>query len=191
MPTTPVITRPPAGTSNGSHFRPSRPSPGRPPDRSGRDGLLIVLYALAAVALIASLVAVGLGLRAVDEAKGTETDGAVAGAGAAAAPMAVTLTEMAITPATLEVAEGGTLDVTNGGSVARLAVDGESLMTPMLDPGGTSRLDLAGLEAGSYTVYCEVTGHRAAGMEATLAVAAAGTASGAAAAEGATTPPHP
>jgi plastocyanin len=67
-------------------------------------------------------------------------------------------------------ATAGVIDVSyvNDGSVAHTLlikdVDGFELKVPGKDEGTVD------LEAGEYTLYCDVAGHEAAGMEATLTV---------------------
>ena len=39
-----------------------------------------------------------------------------------------------------------------------------------MQDGGTSTIDIANLKAGTYTFYCSVPGHEAAGMKGTLTV---------------------
>jgi FtsP/CotA-like multicopper oxidase with cupredoxin domain len=94
----------------------------------------------------------------------------------------VTLSEFAIDPPMLDVAAGGTLSVHNGGTaVHNLKVLGTDLATPDLQPGDTAALDLSSLKPGDYTVFCEIPGHRAAGMQAMLML---GTMSGSGSAHG-------
>ncbi|MTV24757.1 multicopper oxidase domain-containing protein [Nitriliruptoraceae bacterium ZYF776] len=96
---------------------------------------------------------------------------AAADAGDLPAQVAVELDEMTISPGQLEIAAGGTLEITNTGSAPHdLVVEGTDLATPMLDAGATATLALDELDAGTYLVFCSVAGHRAAGMEATLVV---------------------
>jgi FtsP/CotA-like multicopper oxidase with cupredoxin domain len=77
----------------------------------------------------------------------------------------VTLTEFAITPNTVSVPEGGSLLVTNAGTVEHnLAVEGTDVRVDNLAPGTSKRLDLSGLDAGMYTIFCEIPGHRGSGM---------------------------
>ena len=100
--------------------------------------------------------------------------GAVEGAG-----VPVSLTEFAITPNMVEVEAGGVLQVTNKGAAPHsLAVDGHQMATPSLEPSASARLALKDLPAGTYTLYCDVVGHRAAGMTGTLHVLPAGAATG-------------
>ncbi len=135
----------------------------------GRDDLLLVVIVVAGMALLASLVAVGFGYRAIGESK--DSSGTAAPATAAASEVTtVTLTEFAINPARIETA-AGTLRVVNRGSVPHdLGVRGTDLMTPTLAPGESADLALGSLAAGTYEVVCHVPGHEAAGMRAELVV---------------------
>jgi FtsP/CotA-like multicopper oxidase with cupredoxin domain len=91
------------------------------------------------------------------------------GTAVAAGGTAVTLTEFAIDPSMVMAPSGGALAVTNGGAVEHnLRVEGHDLVTENLPPGGAASLDLGDLDDGTYTVFCEIAGHRAAGMEAML-----------------------
>ena len=102
---------------------------------------------------------------------------ASAGSATAAAPVAVTLSEFKITPATINAAAG---DVDAERHQQRH--DGPQ---PLGDPGRAedaghprrarrSPLDLGKLAAGTYEVVCLIPGHADSGMKATLVVAAAG-----------------
>jgi FtsP/CotA-like multicopper oxidase with cupredoxin domain/plastocyanin len=83
----------------------------------------------------------------------------------------VALTEFAIEPSSVAVAARGALTVTNSGKVDHdLAIKGTDRKTAMLQPGSTDRLDLKGLKAGSYTMFCEVPGHADSGMKGTLTI---------------------
>jgi uncharacterized cupredoxin-like copper-binding protein len=127
------------------------------------------------MALIAGIFGVGLGYRAIDEA------GSGSGTAGAAMSASVHLTEFSITPASITLAAGGTLDVHNDGAVTHnVAIDGTDVMSPMLAAGETAHLPLTGLAPGTYTLICQVAGHADAGMRATLVVTAGGgTATGA------------
>lgn len=155
-------------------------------DRSSRAdtlGLFAVVLALGAVFL--AVVGIGLGWRAVDEAKGGATgEGASTGARASApAEVTVYLADIKFEPGAIEVAAGGTLQVMNSGATTHnLAVEGKDLATPMLDAGGAASLSLTDLDPGNYTAYCQVPGHKEAGMTADLRVREAGSEAAAAAA---------
>jgi manganese oxidase len=134
-------------------------------------------------ALIVSVAAVSLALF------GLRTDSAAsAGGGAAAAVSAVdvVLTEFAISPKMISLpAEGGTLRITNkGAAVHNFSVAELGLKSGDIKPGGTAELQVASPSAGMFTVLCEIAGHAANGMTASLMVggAAAGADAGAGAA---------
>jgi len=143
------------------------------PDTSRRDGAFAIAIAVALLALVGAIVAVAMGWRAVDESKA----GGGGGGEAAATNASVSLTEYAITDAS--VGAGGSLDVVNDGAIVHnLFVEDSELRTADLASGAEETLDLAGLESGSYTIFCNISGHREAGMEATLTVAEGSAAGG-------------
>ena len=97
--------------------------------------------------------------------------GAPSAAAAAPASVAVELTEFDVSPATLEVAAGGTLEVTNAGAIEHdLAVRDAGVGTAMLGAGASESLSVTGLAPGTYEVYCTVPGHDTSGMVGTLRV---------------------
>jgi uncharacterized cupredoxin-like copper-binding protein len=117
----------------------------------------VAVIALAVVMSIAALIA------ADDDATATSTGESVM----------VSESEFKIDPATVPV--GGSLHVMNDGSVVHnLAIEDTDLATADLSAGDSETLALSGLEAGSYTMFCQIPGHRAAGMEATLEVTEGG-----------------
>ena len=92
--------------------------------------------------------------------------------GATAAPQ-VTLTEFSITPEMISASQSGGLDITNTGTVEHdFSIKGTDVAIPLIAPGETAHLDLSGLDAGTYTVICQVAGHEASGMTAMLHVGA-------------------
>lgn len=107
--------------------------------------------------------------------------------GAAATAATVDLTEFALTPATVSVPAGGSLEVTNSGTTQHdLAVTGTAVATSGLDAGDSETLDLSGLEPGDYEISCTIPGHADAGMTGSLKITegAAGGTSGAGASDG-------
>jgi FtsP/CotA-like multicopper oxidase with cupredoxin domain len=148
-----------------------------PAPRPRPPSLLLGLGATAGyLALALSLFAVLFWVTAEDEE--------VAAAGAVTT-VDVALGEFAIDPTPLTVGAGGTLAVTNGGSVAHnLAVEHTDLVTADLSAGDTASLSLEGLAPGDYTVACLVPGHADAGMRAPLTVTEAGAALAAGSAAG-------
>jgi FtsP/CotA-like multicopper oxidase with cupredoxin domain len=131
--------------------------------RSDRPTTVSAVAAIvAALALVGSVVAGGIAFRALDEdsasAAGAETVG-------------VRLVDIAIDPKALEVEAGATLEVVNDGKTAHnLAVEGAGLATEILEPSAEADLDVSSLDPGTYTVFCEVPGHKDAGMVADLVV---------------------
>jgi FtsP/CotA-like multicopper oxidase with cupredoxin domain/plastocyanin len=107
-------------------------------------------------------------------------DGSAGGGTAAAAPVTVTLSEFKITPGTIEVPEGGSLNVVNGGTMEHNLSVTDGPGTPNLAAGKSATLDLSTLPAGTYEVTCTIAGHAAAGMKATLVIGGAGSGGGAA-----------
>ncbi|MGK2950728.1 MAG: multicopper oxidase domain-containing protein [Acidimicrobiales bacterium] len=139
------------------------------PSARKRDDLFAIAVGVAVLAMVFAVVGVGFGLRAIDESESNVS----AGGAAAATSAPVSLTEFAITDATVGV--GGALEVSNDGAVAHdLSIEGADLVTPQLAGGATEALSLAGLEPGSYTMFCSIPGHRDSGMEATLEVVEGG-----------------
>jgi manganese oxidase len=131
-------------------------------ESSRQDGLAIVAVFLGALALLVTLVSVGLAARAVDKAD--DNDGAVAAGGET---VEVSLSEFTIEPAHVSAPVGATLRVVNNGSaVHNLAIEGTDLKTPDIDGGKSADLDVSSLEAGDYTIFCAIPGHEGAGMKA-------------------------
>src|SRR5689334_23381112 len=91
--------------------------------------------------------------------------------GVPAGTVQVTLTEFAISPSSISAPTNGKLLVTNSGSaVHNFHVEGTDVATKDIAPGGSATVDLKGVKAGSYTVFCAVSGHRQAGMQAQLII---------------------
>jgi nitrite reductase (NO-forming) len=139
-----------------------------------RDGWTVGVFAFAAVALLASLVGIGLGLRAVDE-----VDGGGSGGGGGEETVAVTLGDLFVEPATIEVEAGTelTVGVTNEGAVPHdLKLEGE-VGTAILDPGASEEVSLGTIDATTQA-WCTIPGHREAGMVLDIVVAGSAPAGG-------------
>jgi len=189
-----VITDPTTAPANGD--RPTaepRPEPGTRPSGApptGRDGWLIVMFMLAAGALLLAVLGIGLAIRAIDQSKHASAPSAATPADAVPSSTMVHLSEFKIEPGDVTVAAGGTLQVMNMGTMAHnVAIKDASLATPMIDAGGSGNLSLTGLSNGTYTLYCQVPGHEQSGMKATLHIKDPGGSSGTAPAAAPTTPP--
>ncbi len=90
---------------------------------------------------------------------------------AAAGPVDVALSEFAISPATITVPKGGSLNVTNNGTmVHNLAVTGTPVLLSDLAAGSSAPLDLSSLDPGTYEIFCAIPGHKDSGMTATLVI---------------------
>jgi len=148
-----------------------------------RDAWVVIMTVIGGITLLASVIGVGFGMRAIDQSKASKATELAARTDAAApAAMAdVTLTEFSITPKVIEVAAGGMLMISNKGTMQHnLTIEGQNLRTEMINAGGSAELLIGNLPPGIYTVFCEVPGHREAGMVAQLKVVAAGTSASAA-----------
>lgn len=142
------------------------------PSRNDRDAIAL-FGALASVAafLVATLAVI---VAVVAEPAGGSGGGDGGGGQGASGPttVAVSLTEFAITPNTINAPAGEiSLDVVNDGSMAHnLQVVELDLITADLNAGDSETLDLGTVEPGTYKVICAIPGHEAAGMVATLVV---------------------
>jgi FtsP/CotA-like multicopper oxidase with cupredoxin domain len=144
-------------------------------NRVSRDGWTLTMFGLAAIALLASVLAIGLGIRAVDESKTDVAAGDGGGEQAGGAAVEADLSEFAIDLSSDQLATGGTLTVRNNGTVAHnLTVRDADVATPDLQAGETATLDMSSLEAGTYEVYCAIPGHADSGMTAQLTIGDAG-----------------
>lgn len=151
----------------------------RQPEPAARQVVEVSITRLATT--VFSVIALMLAFVALVVSAGDRSDaeltqqGRVDASAVPAGAVPVTLTEFVIDPKVVEVEEYGVLKVTNDGIAPHtLAVDGEDLVTPTLDPGATAGLSLKGLEPGSYKLSCSVPGHREAGMTGELRVVEAG-----------------
>jgi plastocyanin len=60
--------------------------------------------------------------------------------------------------------------INNGSMVHTLLIDGKDGFKLQVDKSGEVKVGSADLTAGTYTLYCDIGGHRSAGMEAKLTV---------------------
>ena len=137
-------------------------APRRRPDFPGKNGLSVFVL-LSVAFFIAMLSAVIVFGRESEEAKG-------AGAEVTAKTVAVQEKEFKIILASSTVAHGAiAFDVKNVGKIPHdLAIQGGA-KTSLISAGKSATLTVT-LKPGTYTLYCSVPGHRAAGMAAKLTV---------------------
>ncbi len=133
--------------------------------KSRRDGWSIAIFIVSMMALALAAIFVGIGIGNL------RSDGAE-GSGAPSS-IAADLADYTITFSGAEVSEGGTIIVTNSGSMQHnLAVQGTDIRVDNINPGASATLSLAGLAPGNYTLLCEVAGHEALGMVSDLTIVA-------------------
>ena len=106
-------------------------------------------------------------------ASGGPAPGGGEGEHAAAATIAVTLSDFAIDPSPLEGPGGAALTfaVRNDGAAPHtfgVVAAGQTFQTATIAPGGDAVLEVPALDAGEYEVLCTVPGHDALGMTGTL-----------------------
>jgi plastocyanin len=145
---------------------------------------LVGIGVLVVIALIMSILALGKALAGPGSAAppgGFTTTIAASSTTAPSSPAeaSVTLSEFSISPMEVVVNVGGVLVIGNTGSVEHdLRIEGTDLVSPLIAPNGVERLDLAGLDSGTYRIFCTVAGHEPAGMTASLVVGTPGSADG-------------
>jgi plastocyanin len=147
-------------------------APRRRPDFPGRNGM--------SVYIIACFVLFGAMLTAVEvfgvesEAKGAESAGAVGEAGGTTIQVKETEFRIAL-PSLKKLAPGAyTFEVQNAGKTDHdFVIEGGKAngdtRTPVLHPGETVKLNVT-LDAGNYTLFCSIDGHRRSGMQAKISV---------------------
>ena len=135
-----------------------------------REDRSIVGWGAFAVAIAALCVAL-FGLR--DTAA---SDTSSASGGGDATVIDIDLAEWSVSGVPADIAEGAlTINVTNTGNmVHNLSIPSLSAKTPDLQPGESYELDLGTVPAGSYDMLCDIAGHAASGMTATMAVGGGG-----------------
>ncbi|MBV8258763.1 MAG: hypothetical protein JO073_13180 [Actinobacteria bacterium] len=136
------------------------------PDFPGKNGL--APFTIACFVMFAAMIsAVAVFGRDAPEAKASES----ASAQTAAASVPVKEVEFKITVAKSVKAGKTTFVVTNAGKIQHnLAISGPGVKqtsTALINPGAKASLTVT-LKKGTYTVWCTVPGHKAAGMVATV-----------------------
>lgn len=141
------------------------------PDYPGKNGMSV--FIIVCVALFAAMLTAVVVFDREPEAKGAEAAPPPAAVPSKTIPVVesefkIQLAQTSIPAGTVAFA------VKNAGKIQHdLAISGGSVSgtpkTPLISPGGTAKLTVT-LKAGTYTLYCTVPGHRAAGMVAQLAV---------------------
>jgi uncharacterized cupredoxin-like copper-binding protein len=142
-------------------------APRRRPDFPGKNGLGV--FVIACFVFFAAMISAVEIFGAEGEAKANSEAGP-------ATTVQVRESEFKIAPAPATVPGAGkvTFVVENAGKIQHdLALEGAgvsaSTKTPLISPGQSAKLTVT-LAAGTYTLYCSVPGHRAAGMVAKLVV---------------------
>jgi len=139
--------------------------------KASRDTWTLVIFVVAAVALVAGIAGMGFGMRGIDERSGTASGRtAEGGAGtskgtASSQTLEVELGDLFVKPSSVEIAAGTELVVkvtNNGGMSHDLKLDGTT-GTALLAPGATETVSLGVIDATS-EAWCTVPGHKAAGM---------------------------
>jgi uncharacterized cupredoxin-like copper-binding protein len=139
-----------------------------------RDGLASVV----AIGAVAAVFALAISIVAIVLVNGSDDAAGAAGGGEGAATSAhVELSEFAIEPDAITVAENGTIHVDNVGTTEHnLAVVNGDTVTPNLASGESAELSVEGLGVGDYEVICQIPGHADSGMRGTLSIVEAGAA---------------
>jgi uncharacterized cupredoxin-like copper-binding protein len=146
--------------------------PRRRPDFPGKNGLsvFVLVCFVFFFAMLTAVIVFGV----ESEAKGA-AEKAPGKAAAPASSVSVTETEFKIALPAAKVGPGKiTFAVKNAGKIQHdLVVSGTGVSaaakTPLIDAGASAKVTVT-LAAGSYTLYCSVPGHRAAGMVTKLTV---------------------
>ncbi|MGZ4729772.1 MAG: multicopper oxidase domain-containing protein [Acidimicrobiales bacterium] len=152
-------------------------SPTSPPETtSSRQKRNQSLSTFAALTAVVAFLLVMVTIVAVSSKTDTTTTSTSSG------PVAVTLTEFAITPKAMTATAGNVqLAIKNNGTMTHnLSIAELGKKSPDIAPGQGAVLDLGDVKAGTYQVQCDIPGHADSGMKGTLTVTAAGSSSDAA-----------
>lgn len=139
-----------------------------PPPSDGSGGSLGNLVVIALAAVVVVIVAI---IGAVAVAAVISDDGGSVAEQVPTTQLNVTLTEFALEGDLTAPAGHVVLNISNEGSLDHDVVVRESgAKSQLLSAGGSTVLDLGELAPGTYTLFCDVAGHEAAGMVADLVI---------------------
>jgi len=101
--------------------------------------------------------------------------GSASGGGQPAGSTRVSMSDFKYTPSTVDVKSGATLFLVNDGSAPHDMVVADAsgavkAKSSLVQPGNSTTFTIDNLPAGSYQVYCDVPGHKDAGMSGRLTV---------------------
>ena len=124
-----------------------------------RDNLSAFAVALAVMALVTAMVAVGFGARAIDES------GTALAAGGQPPPLR--RRRASTWPSSISPASGRRRRLAprrqRGATPHNMEIEGTDIATEDLASGASAHLALAGVAAGTYTMFCTIPGHRESG----------------------------
>jgi plastocyanin len=108
----------------------------------------------------------------VDASAPAPGGGAAGGGAAAGAPFKITAADLSFTPKDGTVAAGAVaVTYQNTGAITHtLLVEGDASWKKIEAPAGKTETETWTAKPGTYTFYCDVPGHRQAGMEAKITV---------------------
>ena len=142
-------------------------------------------------ALIPALTVVVVAARRRLRRQEEEHDAPRARAGSAVSGMTITIVEkdFSLTPSAVTITKPGTYTingVNKGGTSHAIAItaNGVEQIGPTVDPGGTSTVSADITKPGTYDIYCPVGNHKQLGMDGTVTLSAAGSASSASSDDG-------
>lgn len=125
-------------------------------------------------AVAASLFAIIVAAFAVAKASGGS-----ASAAEDQGPVPVALSEFSISPKSISVPKGGSIELSNTGTMAHnVAVTDTDVKSPDIAAGGKVTLDVSSLAPGTYEIFCAIAGHKDSGMTGTLTITSGDTGGG-------------
>lgn len=125
-------------------------------------GLVFGIFAMAV-----AIFALGLAARAVSDA--SKGGGGGGGGGSAPSTLEIDMADFSLKPDKAEISSGGEISLVNKGAVEHDLVV-EDKKSALIEAGGKGDLKLEDLAPGTYEMYCDIPGHREAGMNGTIVV---------------------